>query len=135
MHSSPRLFRTTRYLLLALLLVVYVVPYIREHSSEAREKYAEILRGFQDEKKLFIADFLGAAEIDGDLDGSELAALCRSKKWIPDDQAVIVSCEPAPGGLGVVKSAALGCIRFAIEIGGAYTIASWTGCFCSASKS
>ncbi|KAF3768988.1 hypothetical protein M406DRAFT_239083, partial [Cryphonectria parasitica EP155] len=78
-------------------------------------------RSFQDEKKLFVGDFLESGEVGGDLDGSELASLCASKHWYPEEKAVIVSCEPVPGGLASVKNGALNCVRFAIEIGGAST--------------
>jgi hypothetical protein len=76
--------------------------------------YREILRKFKDEKRLFVSDFL-EYEIDGRFDGSGIAELCASKTWNPN---LILSCDPPPGGLGLVKNAHLNCIRFAIEMGG-----------------
>lgn len=95
-------------------------PYLRSHSPEyVRDHYEDLLRSFQDEKKLFVADFL-ENEVGGEIEGSALSNLCASKVWIPPTQPVIVSCEPVPGGIGEVKNGQLNCIRFAIEIGGAH---------------
>lgn len=117
MLVSSRLFRIVKYVAAVLVLLVLVLPYLREHSSRVRGQYDEILRSFQDEKKLFIADLL-ENEVGGDFDGAELASLCASRPWYPDDRAIVLTCEPVPGGLGGVKNGQLSCIRFAIEIGG-----------------
>lgn len=118
MVNSSRIFHLTRWLVASLLFLYLIFPYLRSHSPEyVRDHYAEILRTFQDEKKLFVADFL-QNEVGGEMDGSALARLCASKTWIPEKQAVILSCEPVPGGIGEVKNGQLNCIRFAIEIGG-----------------
>lgn len=120
MVKSGRLCHLTRYLFASVLLLYLVFPYLRSHSPEyVRGHYAEILRTFQDDKKLFVADIL-QNEVGGEMDGSALASLCASKAWFPESQAVILSCEPVPGGIGAVKNGQLNCIRFAIEIGGPY---------------
>lgn len=122
MVGSSRVFHLTRYLVAGLLLLYFVFPYLRSHSPEyVRDHYEDILRSFQDEKKLFVADFL-ENEVGGEIDGSALYNLCASKTWIPATQPVILSCEPVPGGMGEVKNGQLNCIRFAIEIGGAYCL-------------
>ncbi|ROW11361.1 hypothetical protein VMCG_01255 [Cytospora schulzeri] len=113
MLDSSRLFRTLKYLIIVLLFL-FAVHLLNRPSY--REKYTEILRSFKDEKRLFVDDFL-ENEIDGRFDGRELAKLCRSKKWHPENRAVILSCQPMPGGIGEVKNGHLHCIRFAIEIG------------------
>ncbi|ROW01572.1 hypothetical protein VSDG_02092 [Cytospora chrysosperma] len=113
MLDSSRLFRTVKYVVL-FLLFVFSIHFLRHPST--REKYTEILRSFKDEKKLFIADFL-ENEIDGRFDGTELANLCKSKRWRSQKEAIILSCQPMPGGIGEVKNGHLHCIRFAIEIG------------------
>lgn len=114
MLDSSRMFRALKYLTLVLLFLV-AIPILNRPST--REKYTEILRSFKDEKRLFIADFL-ENEVDGRFDGTELAKLCKSKKWRPADKAIVLSCQPMPGGIGEVKNGHLHCIRFAIEIGG-----------------
>lgn len=122
MVGSSRIFHLTRYLLASIVFLYLVFPYLRSHSPEyVREQYADILRSFQDEKKLFVADFL-ANDVGGEMDGSALAKLCASKTWIPPSQPVVLSCDPVPGGIGEVKNGQLNCIRFAIEIGGVYCL-------------
>lgn len=114
MLDSSRLFRILKYSVLVLLFV-FIVAFLDGPSY--RERYAEVLRSFKDEKRLFMTDYL-ENEIDGKFDGSELAKLCARKTWHPEHQALILSCEPVPGGIGEVKNGHLQCIRFAIEIGG-----------------
>lgn len=115
MLNSSRLFRTLRYSVLVLLFL-FAIPLLNHPS--AREKYAELIGDHKDEKGLFVADYL-ENEIDGSFNGSELAKLCASKVWRRDDEAIILTCQPVPGGIGEVKNGHLQCIRFAIEIGGA----------------
>lgn len=124
MIGSSRIFHLTRYLGASFIFLYFVFPYLRSHSPDyVRSRYADILRSFQDEKKLFVADFL-ENEVGGEMDGSALAKLCASKTWIPPSQPVVVSCDPVPGGIGGVKNGQLNCIRFAIEIGGAFCLFS-----------
>ncbi|KUI67431.1 hypothetical protein VM1G_02611 [Cytospora mali] len=113
MLDSSRLFRILKYLVL-ILLIFFAIPFLNRPST--RERYTELLRNFKDEKRLFIADFLDN-EIDGTFDGRELAELCAGKRWRPEDEGLILSCQPVPGGIGEVKNGHLQCIRFAIEIG------------------
>ncbi|KUI62998.1 hypothetical protein VP1G_10121 [Cytospora mali] len=113
MLDSSRLFRILKYLVL-ILLIFFAIPFLNRPST--RERYTELLRNFKDEKRLFIADFLDN-EIDGTFDGRELAKLCAGKRWRPEDEGLILSCQPVPGGIGEVKNSHLQCIRFAIEIG------------------
>lgn len=118
LDTSSRLLRLIKYAAVLVVLMIFVGPYLRDHSAQVREQYAEVLRSFQDEKKLFVADFLAAGDVGGPLDGAGLAALCASRTWFPDDKAVIVSCDPVAGGPGAVKNGQMNCIRFAIEVGG-----------------
>lgn len=114
MLDSSRLFHLVKYVAAVVLFLFLVGPYIWEHSPQS---YADILRNFQDEKKLFVAEFLDS-DLGRDIVGTDLAKLCASRQWRPANKAVIVSCEPVPGGYGEVKNGHLNCIRFAIEIGG-----------------
>ncbi|PSS03681.1 hypothetical protein BD289DRAFT_449440 [Coniella lustricola] len=117
MLSSPGYFRVSRYFVFATLLILCIRLYVQHHPTFTQDAYVDILREFQDEKKLFIADYLEAGEVGGELDGREIAKLCQGRRWHPEEKALIVSCEPIPGGLGEVKNGALNCVRFAIEIG------------------
>ncbi len=92
------------------LLLIWAFAYLNNYEST----YHAVLRTFKDQKSVFVADFL-EHEIDGQFDGSGLAALCASKTWTPN---LFLSCDPAPGGVGQVKNAHLTCIRLAIEMGG-----------------
>ncbi|KAK3943661.1 hypothetical protein QBC46DRAFT_27776 [Diplogelasinospora grovesii] len=92
-----------------LVLLLWSLGYFISYDST----YAEVVRKFKDEKGLFVSDFL-EHEIDGEFDGSGIADLCASKQWTP---GLILSCDPAPGGVGQVKNAHLNCIRFAMEMG------------------
>lgn len=114
MLDPSRLSRVLKYLTLVLLFL-FAISFLNRPST--REKYTGILRSFKDEKRLFIADFL-ESEVDGRFDGTELAKLCKSTRWHPEDEAIIVTCQPMAGGIGEVKNGHLNCIRFAIEIGG-----------------
>lgn len=114
--DASKLFHIIKYLTVVGLLI-FLVPYLND--PRARDAYTDVLRSFQDEKKLFLADFL-AHELDGPFEGTELAKLCANRTWFPENKAVILTCEAVPGGLGEVKNGHLSCIRFAIEIGGAY---------------
>jgi hypothetical protein len=107
--DSPRLFSLLR-VLLPIMLIIGAVRYL----SSSRSDYKEHLRRFRDEKQLFIADYL-EHEIDEAFDGSAIRKLCASKRWT---KGLILSCDPATGGVGEVKNAHLHCIRFAIELGG-----------------
>lgn len=112
--DTPRLVRITKYLVPALLLL-YFLSDLKE--NEVRSRYAEVLRSFKDEKKLFVSDLL-ENEVDGSFEGTELARLCATRRWRPEDKALVLTCAPMPGGVGEVKNGHLNCIRFAIEIGG-----------------
>lgn len=118
LNNSSKLFRLTKYLVIVIFLFL-LVPYL--NTPEAHDAYLDVLRSFQDEKKLFLRDFL-AHELEARLPdhGLQLAKLCANRTWFPEDKAVILSCDPVAGGLGGVKNGHLNCIRFAIEIGGAY---------------
>lgn len=122
MLDSARLFGLMKYVGAILLFLFLVGPYLREHAAPKPTAlgghYDELLRSYQGEKKSFIADLLQNEVGGSELVGTELATLCAGRRWYPDDKAVIVSCEPVPGGLGAVKNGHLSCIRFAIEIGG-----------------
>ncbi|KAH8762613.1 hypothetical protein F5883DRAFT_118585 [Diaporthe sp. PMI_573] len=111
--DAPRLVRIAKYLVPALLLL-YFISDLEE--NQVRDRYAEVLRSFKDEKKLFVSDLL-ENEVDGRFEGTELARLCAGRDWHPDDKALILTCAPIPGGVGEVKNGLLHCIRFAIEIG------------------
>jgi hypothetical protein len=110
----------TRYLVFAVIFILFVRLYLHRNPTRLQDAYGDNLDEFQDEKKLFIADYLEVGEVGGELDGRELAKLCQSRRWHPEEKALIVSCEPIPGGIGEVKNGALNCVRFAIEIGGSY---------------
>lgn len=133
LEAPSRLLRLIKLAAGLVLLVVLAGPYLRDGPSVAQvreqvlEQYAEVLRSFQDEKKLFVADFLGGGVA---LEGTGLAALCASRTWFPDDKAVIVSCEPSSGGPGAVKNGLLSCIRFAIEVGGEFPSCSSSSSSC-----
>lgn len=114
MLDSSRLFRIFKYLALVL-LVISAVPFLKRPSTH--ERYTQVLRSFKNEKRLFVADYL-ESEVDGNFDGRELARLCASKVWRPEDKALVLTCEPVTGGIGAVKNGILLCIRFSIEIGG-----------------
>ncbi|KAK3329046.1 hypothetical protein B0H66DRAFT_11538 [Apodospora peruviana] len=96
---------------LPLLITVWTLKYLFSH--EATYTVTDVTRKFKDQKELFISDFL-EHEIDGNIDGTGIAELCASKRWTP---GLILTCDPAPGGIGMVKNAHLNCIRFAIEMG------------------
>lgn len=95
--------------------------------TNSSSHYTEVLRKFQDEKKLFISDFLDH-EIDGEFDGSGIAELCNKKQWTKD---LILSCDSPAGGVGNVKNAHLNCIRFAMEMGGTHQISDSFKCLYS----
>ncbi|KAK4220085.1 Ppx/GppA phosphatase family-domain-containing protein [Rhypophila decipiens] len=111
MLDSSNVSQVLKYAL-PLLITVWSLKYFFSYEA-AYANVAEVSRKFKDERQLFIADFL-EHEIDGELDGSGLAALCARKKWTP---GLILTCAPVPGGVAVVKNAHLNCIRFAIEMG------------------
>lgn len=121
MLDSARLFGLIKYVGAVLLLFFLAFSYLRGRApvpAVPRGHYDEVLGSFPDDKKSFIADLLQNEVGGSELDGTELASLCAGRRWYPDDKAVIVSCEPLPGGVGAVKNGHLNCIRFAIEIGG-----------------
>jgi len=109
MLDSSNVSRLLKYAL-PLLITVWTLKYL--FSSESA--YTNVTRKFKDEKELFISDFL-EHEIDGELDGTGIAELCGNKEWTP---GLMLSCDPVPGGVGLVKNGHLNCIRFAIEMGG-----------------
>nr|XP_036585191.1 alternative oxidase [Colletotrichum truncatum]KAF6795088.1 alternative oxidase [Colletotrichum truncatum] len=78
-----------------------------------RQEIQEVTRKFRAQRNLFIEDFL-EHEIDGKFDGGAISNLCATRKWTP---GLIMSCDSAHAGLGVVRNACLHCIRFAIEAG------------------
>ena len=112
--DTARLVRIAKYLAPALLLL-YFLSDLEE--NQVRDRYSEVLRSFKNEKKLFVSDLL-ENEVDGRFEGAELARLCTDKEWRPEDEGLILTCAPMPGGIGEVKNGLLHCIRFAIEIGG-----------------
>lgn len=119
MLNSSRLFGLIKYTAAFLLLLLLAGPYLRDQSERVREQYLHVERPPtpEDEKHLFVSRFL-AGDVGGPIKGTEIAALCAKRPWLPDDKAVIVSCDPVAGGMGHVKNGQLNCIRFAIEIGG-----------------
>ncbi|KAI3401689.1 hypothetical protein diail_9353 [Diaporthe ilicicola] len=117
MLDTSRLVRIAKYLVPALLLL-YLISDLKENEvrDRVRDRYAEVLRSFKDEKKLFVSDLL-ENEVDGSFEGAELARLCATRRWYPEDKAIVLTCAPMPGGVGEVKNGHLHCIRFAIEVG------------------
>ncbi|KAK2610482.1 hypothetical protein N8I77_003909 [Diaporthe amygdali] len=113
MLDTSRLVRIAKFLI-PVLVIFYFLSDLKE--NEVRDRYAEVLRSFKDEKKLFMSDLL-ENEVDGKFEGGELAQLCASRKWHPEDKGLVLTCAPMPGGVGEVKNGLLHCIRFAIEIG------------------
>lgn len=100
-------------------LVKFVIPaificWMLFYFGLSKSRYDNVMRQLRSEKTVFINDFL-ENEIDGDFDGLGIDRLCESKQWIP---GLIMSCDPAPGGVGEVRNAQLTCIRVAMEIGG-----------------
>lgn len=67
-----------------------------------------------DGRESFVSRFL-AHEPHGEFDGRVVSELCAGKNWT---SGLVLSCEPAPGGVEHVRNAHLNCIRFAIEMGG-----------------
>lgn len=129
LDNPSRVGRLVKWAVGLLIFVVFAAPYLRDHSAQVRElrhqlteqvreQYAEVLRSFQDDKKLFVADFLETGALGETVDGKGLSAHCASRTWFSEDKAVIVSCEPAEGGPALVRNSQLNCIRFAIEVGG-----------------
>lgn len=116
MLDSSNVSQVLKYAL-PLLITVWSLKYLFSYEA-ASAGVAEVSRKFKDERELFISDFL-VHEIDGEMDGSGLSELCASKKWTP---GLILTCDPVPGGLSVVKNAHLNCIRFAIEMGGEFLL-------------
>lgn len=116
--GSAKFFRLVRYLAVILFLSLLVRNL---NTDQVRDAYVDVLRSFQDDKKLFLRDFM-THDIEARLPdhGLQLAQLCANKTWFPEDKAVVLSCDPLPGGMGGVKNGHLNCIRFAIEIGGEY---------------
>lgn len=109
MLASTQLFNVFR---IAVPLILFFGTVVYFTTSPAT--YNQYLRKFKDQKELFINDFL-EHEIDGQVDGSSIADLCRRTTWTP---GLFLSCESPAGGVGNVKNAHLNCIRFAIEMGG-----------------
>jgi len=119
MLDSARLFQILKFVL-PTVVFVWALAYL----TTDRDTYTEIIRSFRNEKKLFVADYL-SHEIDGDFDGTKIAELCAIKQWAPPDRALVLTCDPPPGGIGEVKNAHLHCIRFAIELGGKSPLFPW----------
>ncbi|KAH6689161.1 hypothetical protein F5X68DRAFT_255032 [Plectosphaerella plurivora] len=92
---------------------VFFIVWTLVYFGLARARYDEVVRGLSSPKTIFINDFLGN-EIDGKFEGRGIAKLCKSKIWTP---GLVMSCDPAPGGVGEVRNANLNCIRIAIEVG------------------
>lgn len=114
--DSSRLFRLIKYIVLVGFILL-LVPYL--NTPEVHDAYFDVLRSFQDDKKLFLQDFMAHdTEAQWPNHGLQLAKLCANRTWFPEEKAVILSCEPMQGGLGAVKNAHLNCIRFGIEMGG-----------------
>jgi hypothetical protein len=109
MLTSPRLFQLLK-IIVPFLVAVWLLGSIISY----RTAYNGVARHFQDEKGLFISDFLGH-EIDGPFDGQPIAKLCAKRQWTA---GLFLSCDPPAGGFGQVRNAHLNCIRFAIEMGG-----------------
>jgi len=65
----------------------------------SRTAFDGLARHFQDEKELFVSDFL-THEIDGPFDGHSISELCASKQWT---QGLILSCEPPAMGFSQVR--------------------------------
>lgn len=108
MLASTQLSYLLKFALPAIIIVWSITFFT--NSSEA---YTEVLRAFQNEKKLFITDFL-KHEIDGSFDGLGIAQVCENNTWTND---LYLSCDSPAGGVGNVKNAHLTCIRLAIEMG------------------
>jgi hypothetical protein len=111
MLTSPRLLQ-----LLKIVVPFVVAVWLLASTISYRTAYDGLTRHFQDEKELFISDFL-SHEIDGPFDGQPIAELCASKQWTP---GLFLSCDPPAGGFGQVRNAHLNCVRFAMEMGGEY---------------
>jgi hypothetical protein len=82
--------------------------------SGLTKDYKQVLGGFKDEKARFVDEYLDT-EVGVAFDGDAITTLCLNKTWTKD---LIFQCEPAPGGIGMVRNAHLNCVRFAIEAGG-----------------
>jgi len=109
MLDSARFFNLVKFVA-PILLLLLALGYL----SHTETSYKDVLRTFQDERKLFVSDFL-EHEVDGNFDGAPIRELCQKQTWT---EGLILSCDPAAGGVANVKNAHLNCIRFAMEIGG-----------------
>ncbi|KAJ2904140.1 uncharacterized protein MKZ38_008761 [Zalerion maritima] len=92
-----------------LLFMIWILWWM---GAPARD-YHEVLRQFKGQRGLFVNDML-EHEVGGPFDGTPIQELCASKTWT---QGLIVSCDPAQGGIGHVRNAHLTCVRLAIEAG------------------
>ncbi len=69
-------------------------------------------------KAAFVESVL-TTDIDGPFDNSPLVELCKSREWIP---GLIFKCKAPQGGVGNVRNVFLNCVRYAIEVGGEFSI-------------
>ncbi|TDZ23922.1 hypothetical protein Cob_v002618 [Colletotrichum orbiculare MAFF 240422] len=90
-------------------LVLLTVWYL----AVSQQQVHEVARKFRADRNVFITDFL-EHEVDGKFKGEAIQELCTSRKWVP---GLVMGCENARGGVGLVRNAILHCVRFAIEAG------------------
>jgi hypothetical protein len=111
MTLSPRYSHIFKLLLIFFLVTTTSYYLFFEDRYDVHNIYKVTVTG---RKRAFIQDVL-QNEIDGPFDDSALAALCRTKTWMP---GLIFKCEAPQGGIGNVRNVFLNCVRYAIEAGG-----------------
>jgi hypothetical protein len=111
MSLSPRDTHIFQLLIVFIIVTISFYYLFLEGQYDVHDVYRGTVTG---KKRLFVEDIL-ATEIDGPFDGSPLADLCNTKKWIP---GLIFKCEAPQGGLTNVRNIFLNCVRYAIEAGG-----------------
>ncbi|RDW79987.1 hypothetical protein BP6252_04625 [Coleophoma cylindrospora] len=77
--------------------------------------YASAVKGKQ---ATFVKNFF-ETEIDGPINLEPIKLVCDSKSW---NTSIIVQCELPHGGVASVRNTFLNCVRYAIEIGGAFML-------------
>ncbi|RDW92369.1 hypothetical protein BP5796_01763 [Coleophoma crateriformis] len=83
--------------------------------TSAGNTYGSAVKGKQ---ATFVKNFF-ESEIDGPINLEPIKFVCDGKRW---NTSIIVQCELPHGGIASVRNTFLNCVRYTIEIGGAFML-------------
>lgn len=108
-------------LVILVFLFLFTGSYLFSRQQITQQDYHEIYRIAVSGKKAAFVEAALNTEIDGPIDTTALAELCRTKTWTP---GLIFNCRAPQGGIGNVRNVILNCVRYAIEAGGLFAVSN-----------